>query len=52
MGGRTDSLASDPTCRPRGLEIESPGDAINVECLTGEMQTRNESAFHRFEINL
>src|SRR5207302_8897667 len=44
--------AGDPACRPRCLEIESAGDAVDVEQFAGEVKTGTDAAFHRFEIDL
>jgi hypothetical protein len=49
---RSHRLAGNPAGGPRGLEIESTGDAINVQQFAREMQARAQAAFHRLEIHL
>src|SRR6185436_17046488 len=43
-------LPRNPAGRPSRLEIESPGDSIDVEQFTRKMQVRTYPAFHRAEI--
>ena len=37
---------------PGGLEIESAGDAVDIEALAGEVEPRDDSALHGLEIDL
>jgi hypothetical protein len=49
---RRHRLPGQPAGRPRGLKIKSTGDAVNVQQLAREKQSRNDLALHRLEIHL
>ena len=36
---------------PGGLKVETTGDAVEVDALTGEVQSRDVSALHGFEVD-
>src|ERR1043166_3793652 len=43
--------SGNPSGCPRGLKIESAGDAIDVEHFASEIEARTNSTLHRFEIH-
>src|SRR5208283_4905059 len=44
-------VSRDPARRPGGLEIEPPGDAVDVQDFAGEKQAGANPALHRPEIH-
>ena len=45
-------MTSQPATTPAGLEIETTGDAIHIQQLTGDIQTRHFAAFHGGKVDL
>jgi len=45
-------LARNIARRPSGLEVVSPGDAVDVEHFPGEEQARNGPGLHALKIHL
>ena len=47
-----DGLSSQPAAAPTGLKVESTGDTIHIQQLTGDIEPWTTTTFHRGQIHL